>query len=775
MINVKLTLLLTGLLLFTLSAACFASGYHVYDWDGAAKEKDGKEVRKSRWQPGFVLLADGTRRVGEIMVSSLDGRVAEVRIKGDGERRRTYATTDLVEFGLLLSVTEIEQGQAKPKIKFGPGTLEFSDGRSLQGILGAASFENGMVYTISYAPDRVENLTSYFSKNVTRAVMTINGLELEYLSSGDGFSKIPTLAEYRTFHHRDDSRNPHNGSVLLPDGELGTGQVLIVKDEDDGPAIGVMLFYEDGFGTIRVASELARVTQVIDQQSIYWTSYGSYLERLPSLQEYVTENHRDESRNAHPGQIVLRDEQTLEGSVAFVKSKNDVNSIEVLYFDVDGVPFSLGGSDVVQVTQSMGGATHRYIPYQDLVFVELLAEGKPYQIHANPFPERKDQFKSTLTRGLVSALFQVAAGQLGQQQLGNLGTFSISSCGVSGTCSSQNSLRQGVETMVPEFKKDEFIFSHANQGEVVVVKKNFESAIGNLVKGCSGYTGLTRKEKKAILDFDDPGRAITYLNGCTQAEPGSQMAATATPRQAEAGSVFQDSMRNNGRGPSMMVVPAGSYRMGDGAGTHDNEIPVHKVRFERPFAVSRFEITLEEFDRFTANTGRVKRSGQLSKQARGPVRGIAWIDAVAYAQWLSGQTGYNYRLPTEAEWEYAARADAITAYPWGENVSSERVRCEACGDKTSKSEDVGQFPANDFGLFDVVGGAWEWVADCWHPEFSGAPGDGSAWMDAGDCNLRVKRGGSAASGPEQLRLSFRTASNPVERGEFVGFRLVREL
>ena len=107
-------------------------------------------------------------------------------------------------------------------------------------------------------------------------------------------------------------------------------------------------------------------------------------------------------------------------------------------------------------------------------------------------------------------------------------------------------------------------------------------------------------------------------------------------------------------------------------------------------------------------------------------------------------------------------------------MSGKHVRCLACGDKKSRSEKAGQFPANGFGLYDVSGNVWEWVADCWHPEYSGAPRDASAWMDTGDCNLRVLRGGSVNSGPDQLRISFRTASNPVERGEFAGFRVVRE-
>lgn len=771
----KLTSLLICALVLALSVPCFAAGYHVYDWKGASTGKDGKEVRKSRWEPGFVLPRDGQKRVGEITVTAVDGRITEVRVKGDSERKRTYATGDLKAFGLLLSVADVEKSRGGPETKFGPGTLELADGQRLQGILGAASLDNGMVFSISYAPNRDENLTSYFSQNVTSAVITIDGIELEYVSSGDGFSKIPTLAEYRTFHHQDDSRNPHSGSVLLPDGERNEGQVLIVKEENNGPAIAAMLFYEDGFGVIQVASELARVTQVIGQQTHYWTSYGSTLERLPSLQEYSATQHRDASRNAHPGQLLLGNGQTLEGSVAFAKTKNGVNSIEVFYFDAAGVPFSYGGSDVKQVTQSISGVTHRYIPYQDLVFVELLAQGQPYQLHANPFPEREDQFKTALTRGLVSALFQVAASQLGQQKLGNVAAISISACGVSSTCSSRDSLRDGVETMVPAFKKDEYVFSRADQGEVVLFKKNFKTAIEPLLIDCSGYATLSRKEKKKLLDFDHPGHAISYLNNCTQIAVAPTSAPADKALQTEPGMVFQDALRLRGQGPSMVVVPAGNYRMGDLTDMHKNEIPVHRVRFEKPFAVSRFEITLEEYDLFTANTGRVQRAGQLSIQARSPVRGIAWIDAVAYAQWLSGQTGYRYRLPTEAEWEYVARGGASTAYPWGENISKQSVRCEACGDKKNKSEDVGQFPANEFGLFDVVGGAREWVADCWHPEFSGAPNDGSAWMDAGDCNLRVMRGGSISSEPDQLRLAFRTASSPVKRGDFVGFRLVREL
>jgi formylglycine-generating enzyme required for sulfatase activity len=763
-----------AVLCLVLSAPCFASGYHVYDWKGPAKEKQGKTIRKSSWQPGFVVLKSDEQRIGEIEVMAVDGRVTEVEIKGDGQRKKTYAIGDLKDFGLLLSIEDLQKEKYAKSQAFGAGTLELSDGQKLEGWLGAVSFDDGQVYSISYAADRNDKLTSYFSQKVNRAVMTINGIEMEYQSDNEGFSKIPTLAEYRTFNYKDDSRNPHDGNLILPDGEVVEGQVMLFKDVDFGETPGAMIFYEDGYGVFWNASELSRVTQVIGQKSHYWRSYGASLERLELLAEYSADKHRDSSRNAHPGDITLRDNTVLSGSVAFAKTKDDVNSIEVLFFNDKGIPYSYNGSDVIRVTQTISDQVQHYFPYKELVFVELLAEGKPFQIHANPFPEREDQFKSAVTRGLLSVLSQVAASQLGQESLGNVVSIGTGSCADSGSCSSRDSLRYGVESMVPDFKKDEFVFRRVDQGEVVLFKKNFDDALERLQVTCPGYAQLSRKERKKLQDFKQPGFAVSYLNAC--AGPASVLLAPAepVPFNSERGSVFEDKLKNGLQGPSMVVVPAGSYDMGDLTATHANEIPVHQVTFEQPFAISRYEVTLREFDRFTTSTGRVQRTGQLSKQSDSPVRGIAWIDAVAYAEWLSVQTGSHYRLPTEAEWEYAARGEATTAYPWGDSISKQHVRCMACGDKKSKSEKVGQFPKNGFGLFDVAGGVWEWTADCWHPEFSGAPDDGSAWMKTGDCNLRVLRGGSISSVQGQLRTAFRTASNPIERGELVGFRVVRQ-
>jgi formylglycine-generating enzyme required for sulfatase activity len=426
------------------------------------------------------------------------------------------------------------------------------------------------------------------------------------------------------------------------------------------------------------------------------------------------------------------------------------------------------------VTQTVKDEARIYIPYHDLVFVHLLAPGHPHHIHANPFPEREDQFKNAVTRGLISALLQGGAAQLGQEGINTSSLIGAMGCGVGDVCSSHSSLRDAVEGMVPGFTKDELIFRRADQGEVVLIKKSFDDEIEPMLSRCEGFGDLSRRDKNRLLDFDHPERAVTYLNDCASKLAPDQSSTQAEVRLLEPGTKFNDELRNGGQGPSMVVIPTGRYRMGDQSESNANEVPAHRVRIERPIAVSRHEITLAEFDRFTSSTGRVKRSGQLSKQQNSPVRGIAWIDAVAYAQWLSGETGHHYRLPTEAEWEYFARAGTDTKYPWGDTITSEQVRCEACGDKKPKSEDVGQFPENAYGLYDVSGGVWEWVADCWHPEYSGAPRDGSAWMHAGDCNLRVLRGGSVDDNADQLRVGFRTAYNPVSRGNYVGFRLVRD-
>jgi formylglycine-generating enzyme required for sulfatase activity len=241
--------------------------------------------------------------------------------------------------------------------------------------------------------------------------------------------------------------------------------------------------------------------------------------------------------------------------------------------------------------------------------------------------------------------------------------------------------------------------------------------------------------------------------------------------------VFRDRLKSGGEGPEMVVVPAGSFQMGDiQGGGRQNEQPVRTVRIEKRFAIGRFEVTFEEYDQFANETGRNLPGDQGWGRVRRPVINVNWQEAAVYAKWLSEQTGKRYRLPTEAEWEYAARGGKETNYWWGNYFLEGVANCEGCGSQWDKKQTapVGSFKPNPFGLTDMAGNVWEWVEDCWHGNYNDAPADGSAWREAGggNCALRVLRGGSWFDRPGNLRSSYRGGNNAGRRFATVGFRLV---
>ena len=227
--------------------------------------------------------------------------------------------------------------------------------------------------------------------------------------------------------------------------------------------------------------------------------------------------------------------------------------------------------------------------------------------------------------------------------------------------------------------------------------------------------------------------------------------------------------------PEMVEIPGGSYRMGcvSGRDCRDDEFPVHTVRVER-FEMSKYEVTFEEYDRFMELTGRPLHWGGRRHRGRRPVINVTWKEAVAYTRWLSEQTGKRYRLPTEAEWEYAARAGTVTQYSWGNEIGRNRARCFGCSDLRYSwlPDPVGSFGANSWGLHDMHGNVWEWVQDCWNDSYLGAPRDGSAW-ESGDCSLRVWRGGSWVNDPWFLRSAFRHRGTTTLRDHRGGFRVAR--
>ena len=238
--------------------------------------------------------------------------------------------------------------------------------------------------------------------------------------------------------------------------------------------------------------------------------------------------------------------------------------------------------------------------------------------------------------------------------------------------------------------------------------------------------------------------------------------------------------RDCGECPEMVVVPAGDYKMGsrDGDGSSD-ERPRHRVRLPQAFAVGKYEVTFEEWDACVAagGCGGYRPNDRGWGRGRRPVINVSWADAKRYVEWLSGETREEYRLLSEAEWEYVTRAGARTDYWWGEEIGRGRANCNGCGSRWDGEETapVGSFEANGFGLYDVHGNVWEWVEDCWHDSYSGAPTDGSAWTSGGDCGERVLRGGSWLDFPRNLRSANRNWYSTGYRDFTYGFRIARTL
>ena len=315
------------------------------------------------------------------------------------------------------------------------------------------------------------------------------------------------------------------------------------------------------------------------------------------------------------------------------------------------------------------------------------------------------------------------------------------------------------------------------------------------------------------------------------ARPGDPVAAELRERidlaehygQFRPGQQFTDGLKHGARGPQMVVVPHGAFRMGAAAGddeADDVERPQHAVHFARGFAMSITEVTVGDFRRFINATGREtraerrgysmaydERSGNFVRVSGvdwrsdhagnpaapdQPVLHVSARDADAYAQWLSEQSGHRYRLPSEAEFEYTLRAGSTSIYPWGDgappagsgNFTGADDR-SATGRQWNNAFDdygdgywgpapVGTFATNAWEVRGLAGNVSEWVADCWHDGYRRAPSDGTAWLNPG-CRTRVVRGGSWASAPEQTRSSWRALAGVDSTNGRIGFRVVREI
>jgi formylglycine-generating enzyme required for sulfatase activity len=238
----------------------------------------------------------------------------------------------------------------------------------------------------------------------------------------------------------------------------------------------------------------------------------------------------------------------------------------------------------------------------------------------------------------------------------------------------------------------------------------------------------------------------------------------------EPGEIFRDCPDCS----EMVVVPAGEFKMGSGETPYEK--PEHRVTIANPFAIGRREITFEEWDLCVA-AGGCKYRPEDHGWGRGsrPVIDVSWDDAKAFVTWLSQKTGKGYRLPSEAEWEYAARAGTNSSFWWGQTPANGNANCEDCaGSPPRQTLPTGSLRPNGFGLYDVAGNAAEWVEDCWNESYRGAPTNGSAWT-AGQCRQRVLRGGSFANKANFIRSSARFRYDEDVRYYANGFRVARDL
>lgn len=329
-----------------------------------------------------------------------------------------------------------------------------------------------------------------------------------------------------------------------------------------------------------------------------------------------------------------------------------------------------------------------------------------------------------------------------------------------------------------------------------------------------------RQRAEALLnEARQLGMSDDRLAGVSQQLSNAELYANYQP-----GESFSDNfIDRSGTGPTLVVVPVGTFWMGSNEqepGRHDNEGPRHQVRIEQPFALARTEITVSQFRKFInatkhqtdaektnessiydEKTGRITRqrgvnwrNDYLGGRAKtsDPVLHVSWNDAKAYAEWLSKSTGQRYRLPSEAEFEYALRAGTETSYWWGDGSPSQVVgNLTGEGDRSrsrrtwSKAFEnyrdgywgpapVAQFAANPFGLFDMGSNLSEWVEDCWHDNFLRAPDTGAAWVNRG-CSGRTIKGGSWGSAPEDVRSAYRLGVSADTRTARIGFRVARDL
>jgi formylglycine-generating enzyme required for sulfatase activity/serine/threonine protein phosphatase PrpC len=282
------------------------------------------------------------------------------------------------------------------------------------------------------------------------------------------------------------------------------------------------------------------------------------------------------------------------------------------------------------------------------------------------------------------------------------------------------------------------------------------------------------QEEQPSSATDDSAGGLDETSDAAANKPSITTPTETSPPTASV-RTFRDNLAGGGQGPLMVAVPAGNFLMGSPDSTSFfDQRPQHTVHVPE-FAMSVYEVSVAEYAAFAGGNGRrIPQLGPGADRLTIPATFVPWNDALAYAQWLSRQTGKQYRLPTEAEWEYAARAGTTGNYWWGHNLGSGNAHCMGCdtGLDPRNPTRIGRFRPNQFGLYDMSGNVQEWVYDCYHPSYDGAPSDGSVF-EGGDCTRRVVRGGAFGGGANSLRSAHRDKFPPNQGNDSTGIRLVR--
>lgn len=233
-------------------------------------------------------------------------------------------------------------------------------------------------------------------------------------------------------------------------------------------------------------------------------------------------------------------------------------------------------------------------------------------------------------------------------------------------------------------------------------------------------------------------------------------------------------------GMQFAFIPGGAFTMGDPSGEDPFAKPAHEVTV-KPFYLGKYEVTFAEYDQFARETKRELPSDAGWGRGIRPVINVTWLDATAFTAWLSKKTGKKFRLPSEAEWEYAARGGTTTVFYWGDTLGRSNANCDGCGSPwdSRQTAAVGSFSPNPYGLYDMIGNVYEWCQDTRHRSYNGAPNDGSPWIidgqkDHRNRDFRMNRGGSWFQSTVEMPV-FRRCwyASEATRNEF-GFRVLME-